>query len=234
KVIELGINPQNVHAIEQGINPDLFFPGNWRAARRQLATRHPQLNEHRPMLLWVGRMVHVKRLDVLLAAASALRRRGREFVLCLAGDGPLRDRIARMVSDRQLSDCVHFVGPLPPESLGEWYRAADVTVLSSESEGLPNVLRESLACGTPFVSTDVGSVREIADERYAVLAPSGDSQTLADGVEVVLNGPHQEHARRYEPRTWDAMAADVVSLLRQCGANGGPAQTSDEAFCHVG
>ncbi len=238
KVIELGVDGDHVHTIRQGINPRLFFTENrltenQQAARARLVSNHPALDGERAMLLWVGRMVDVKRLDVLVTAAAELRRRRREFVLCLAGDGPLREQIAEMVSEQGLENDVLFTGALPPEALGDWYRAANATVMSSDSEGLPNVLRESLACGTPFVATDVGSIREIADERYAILVPSGDAKSLADGLETVLDGTHQENARCYDPRTWEMMAEEVTALLDQCGAENLSTKRSEELVCHV-
>jgi len=234
RVLELGADPKRVHTIPQGINPRTFFPADRQEARDRLVNNDPAPALDGPVLLWVGRMVDVKRLDVLIAAAAELRRRGRTFRLCLAGDGPRRDRIHRIVAEQNLQGHVHFAGSLPPEALGEWYRAADVTVLSSESEGLPNVLRESLACGTPFVSTDVGSIREIADERYSVLVPVGDANALADGVAAVLDGSHHEHARRSVARTWDEMAADVRSLLQQLREDRDVVPIRESVVCHVG
>ncbi|MBX3438819.1 MAG: glycosyltransferase [Planctomycetaceae bacterium] len=215
-VIDLGVDAGRVHTIRQGINPKLFFSGDRSTIRAQLAASQPPLAGVRPLLLWVGRMVPVKRLDWLLAGAEELRRRGRDFILCLAGDGPLRREMEQLTADLGLASCVHFAGSLAPESIGDWYRAADVTVLSSESEGLPNVLRESLACGTPIVSTDVGSVKEIADRRTSVLTPPGDAAALADAIERVLDGPYQTSARESLTRTWSDMAADVARLLEDC------------------
>ena len=83
---------------------------------------------------------------------------------------------------RGLSTYVTFVGPKTHDELPDWYRAADLTVLPSRSEGLPNVLRESLACGTPFVASDVGGIREIADRSSSLLVSSEDPASLADAI----------------------------------------------------
>ena len=94
--------------------------------------------------------------------------------LYLVGDGPLcRDLVARAVA-LGVSARVTFAGPKLHDELPEWYRAADLTVLPSRSEGLPNVLRESLACGTPFVASNVGEINEIADSRFSLLVPPKD------------------------------------------------------------
>jgi glycosyltransferase involved in cell wall biosynthesis len=105
---------------------------------------------------------------------------------------------------------------VPHDALPDWYRAADVTVLSSWSEGLPNVLRESLACGTPFVSTDVGSVREIAVAGWSRLADAGDPVGLADAIGTMLSGNVRTVAETYRARTWEECARQTASVLQNC------------------
>src|SRR6202012_5610727 len=122
-----------------------------------------------------------KAIDVLLNAAANLSSRGVAYHLYLLGDGPLRDALTQQAKSLRLDDSVTFVGPRDPEQIGDWYRAADLTVLSSHSEGLPNVLRESVACGTPFVATDVGGVREIAGETDRLVPPANPA-ALADAI----------------------------------------------------
>ncbi|MEZ6050312.1 MAG: glycosyltransferase [Planctomycetaceae bacterium] len=234
KVIELGVDAGQVHTVTQGINTKQFHNTDRAAARARLAQQHAPVGQKQAILLWVGRMVEVKRLDVLINAVSALRERGRDFVLCLVGDGPLRSATESLVKERGLVHHVLFAGAVPPVSLGDWYRTADVTVLSSESEGLPNVLRESLACGTPFVSTNVGSIAEIADERYAVLVPPNDAHALASGIDEVLKGTHAVHAREYVPRTWEEMAEDVANLFQQSNARPDSANAREGVTCDVG
>src|SRR5213078_1687743 len=117
------------------------------AVRRMLGVR-PNV----PLFVWVGRMVAVKGLDLLLDAADRLRSRGIEFQLVLAGDGPERQRLEDRAIALGLGQSLRFVGSVPHADLPNWYRAADWTVLTSVSEGVPNVLLESHACGTPFVA----------------------------------------------------------------------------------
>src|SRR5262249_35970521 len=146
KVIELGVNPHKVQVVYRGVDQHVFVPGERGEARRRLGIA-PEL----PTLVWVGRMVPVKGLDVLLEAAARLRDHGVDFRLHLVGDGPLRSSLEEQSRRRGLSEVISFKGRVDNHSLPDWYRAADLTVLPSRSEGVPNVLRESLACGTPFV-----------------------------------------------------------------------------------
>ena len=88
-----------------------------------------------------------------------------------------------------LGSAVVFAGPRSQAELADWYRAADVTVLPSLSEGIPNVLLESLACGTPFVASDVGGVREIDGGPTCDLVPPGQPAPLAAALERQLRNP---------------------------------------------
>ncbi|MEZ6057980.1 MAG: glycosyltransferase [Planctomycetaceae bacterium] len=204
----LGVPGERVHTVYQGIDPRQFYPGDQSVARTRL-----QLPPDIPVIVWVGRMVDVKCLDQLIEAAFLLHQQGHRFRLCLLGDGPLKGMLEQQVASLGMQNSVLFAGAVGHDLLPDWYRAADVTVLSSRSEGLPNVFRESLACGVPFVSTDVGSIREIADSRYSQLVPVGDPVQLMRGLVAVLTGPHREGAAGYVPRKWSDTAVEVSEIL---------------------
>jgi glycosyltransferase involved in cell wall biosynthesis len=207
-VLRLGADPARVHVLYQGVDLDTFHSGSRSAARRKL-----NLPNTRPILVWVGRMVDIKRLDVLIAAVAVLRDRGCDFELCLVGDGECRKAAEANARRLKLTDRVRFVGSVPYRETADWYRAADATVLCSDSEGLPNVLRESLACGTPFVSTDVGSIREIAMPEASLLTPAGDVSALAEGMERILADDYRIAAQCYRARSWSDCAADLADIL---------------------
>lgn len=163
-------------------------------------------------------MVAVKGLDTLIAAFDLARQKQSELHLLLVGDGPLRASLQADVQRRGLGGHVTFAGIQSPAQLPDWYRAADLCVLSSWSEGLPNVLREAVACGRPFVSTDVGSVREIAASQagspLAELVPVGDAAAMAMAIERVLRPEYLALAQSVPCRSWRDTAHDLVALLR--------------------
>jgi glycosyltransferase involved in cell wall biosynthesis len=209
KIVALGVPADRVHQLRRGVKGEVFSPGDRAAARRAL-----NLPDDRPILLWVGRMVPVKDLGTLLATCDLLRSQLPDFQLCLVGDGPLRSVVAEEISQRGLADHVKIVGTVPHNQLGDWFRAADLTLLSSRSEGVPNVLLESLACGTPFVSTNVGGVSEIGSSASARLVPPNSPGEFAQAIAAALSEKlHVPECDR--PQTLPQFAQQVASLAER-------------------
>lgn len=196
--IALGVPENRVKTVRQGINPDVFHPGDQTEARKKLG-----LSTGGKILVWVGRMVPVKNLDLLLDAMKRLPTSDLVVTLHLIGDGPSRKALTARVEAEGLSQRIKFAGPIGHDRLADWYRAADAVVLSSTSEGLPNVLREGLACGKPFVTTDVGDVGEIARPEFSHVVPSNDPTAFAAAIEDIMNPKYRQAASNYRPRTWD-------------------------------
>lgn len=183
RVVGLGIPAERVGVFARGVDRERFAPGNGTAARERLG-----LPIDRPIALWVGRMVPVKGLDLLLAAWHGVAADGDvpPPLLVLAGDGEQRAMLE--LAAAALPDRVRFVGSVPNASLPEWYRAADLVVLPSRSEGVPNVLVEGLACGTPFVASDVGGIAGLLEPNSRVV-PAGDIPALASALREALGHP---------------------------------------------
>jgi len=173
-LLEAGIPPERTSVFARGVDRRHFVPGDRSTARGAL-----NLPQDRPILLWVGRMVDVKGLDVLLNALSDPAVQQVNPLLLLAGDGPERASLVALARHLGVDRSVRFLGRTAHAVLPTLYRAADLTVLSSRSEGVPNVLLESLACGTPFVGSDVGSIRDLTERPEAVLAPPDRPDLLA-------------------------------------------------------
>jgi len=210
--LQLGVPGERVRTIRQGIDPETFYPGSQAEARSRLGLT---LATGETMAVWVGRLVGLKRVDVLIRACRLLQAQGQRVRICLLGDGPCRTEWEQLAVNEGVSDLIHFIGPVGHDRLADWYRAADLTVLCSESEGLPNVLRESVACGTPFVSTDVGSIREIAEPKFSELVRVNEIPNLAQGIRSILQGSHREAAQRFTPRTWTETAQDTLALFEE-------------------
>ena len=210
--LEQGVPGDRVRTIRQGIDPQVFHAGDQAEARARLGLSVPP---GETLGVWVGRMVGLKRVDVLILACRMLKERGQRVRVCLLGDGPCRAAWEQLAASAGITDQIQFVGPVGHDRLADWYRAADLTVLCSESEGLPNVLRESVACGTPFVSTDTGSIREIAEPQFAELIPVNNVEALARGIETVVRGNHAQASKQFVARSWSVTARETVALFEE-------------------
>ena len=181
KVLALDVDPKRVHVMRRGVDSAVFFSGDKQAARQQLG-----IPADETALLWVGRMVPVKGVETLVEAMAKLQTLGSKAKLYLVGGGPLRGHIEADVARLQLTDRVQFVGPVAHDDLGPWFRAVDATILPSKSEGIPNVLLESLACGTPWVASKVGGIPEIASGAATRMVAPNDPEELAQAIHQLL------------------------------------------------
>lgn len=142
-----------------------------------------------PWLVFVGRLDYQKGLDTLLEAFRYIVS-ATSAHLVIIGTGPLEAAILQETREPEFGGRVHIVGfqpnPLP------WIRDADLLVLPSRFEGLPNVLIEALACGTQIVSTDCPSgPREILDNgRYGQLVPVENPETMSQAILMGLSGDY--------------------------------------------
>jgi D-inositol-3-phosphate glycosyltransferase len=185
-----GADPTRVAVIPCGVDTQLFTPGDQAAARRALGL------DHRPRLLYVGRIAPIKGLQTLLDGMARLRAAGGDAQLCIVGgdadeplnghEGELRAQLARLA----LGDAVTFVGAQPQERLRTWYVAADATVLPSYYESFGMVALEAMACGSPVVASRVGGLQTTVRDRVTgVLVPDHDAGALAEGLARVLADP---------------------------------------------
>lgn len=181
-VAELGVPRERVHVIYNGIDTDLFRSGPPDRARAKLRFG----SDGEPLILYVGNLVPVKGLDILIDACGMLHRDGARFRCCLVGQGPLESRLRRKAARLGLQERIALLGPRPHTELPDWYQAATVFVLPSYSEGVPNVLLEAAACGTPFIASRVGGISEIAHGDRDQLIPPGDARALAEAMRQAL------------------------------------------------
>jgi glycosyltransferase involved in cell wall biosynthesis len=206
-VVALGIPASKVHVVYQGVDEALFCPGPATAARRRLG-----IPETGKVLVSIGSLVPVKGLDVLMAAMARLAARRSDWRLYLVGDGSSRRDLESLAARLGLGGLVTFVGTVGQDRLPDWYRAADMTVLASRSEGVPNVLRESLACGTPFVATRVGGVPEIAAGTTCRLVAPEDPAALSDAIAAFLDEPRGIPSTG-NLLTWQQSTQQLVDVL---------------------
>jgi glycosyltransferase involved in cell wall biosynthesis/ribosomal protein S18 acetylase RimI-like enzyme len=183
--VKLGIcSPAHIQAIPNGITPATrsksFKPA---ALRRQLGIRESDV-----FVLALARLAADKGLQHLIEAAAILPRDGLKYRIVIAGSGPARSGLERLVARRGVSEAVTFLGFR--EDVGELLAASDLVVLPSLREGLSISLLEAMAAGKPVIATSIGSHRELAAQaEMAVLVPPADPHALAGAIHRCAHDP---------------------------------------------
>jgi len=213
---ELGVTADRLHVLANGVDADRFDVMPRLEARQRL-----KLDVDGRIVLFLGSLLPVKGIDVLIEAirvwqAAAGSRESVTFFI--GGDGPLRRRIGRTVRRHGLSGMVKLVGHVQRDQVGLWMNAADALILPSRNEGCPNVVLESLACGTPVVASGVGAVPDIVGADCGFVIEPGDPQALMASIRTVLSRQWDRQAIRahVDAMTWQDNAARLLGVLNGC------------------
>jgi glycosyltransferase involved in cell wall biosynthesis len=155
----------------------------------------------------------VKGVDVLIEAVAKLIDEGMRPTCYLIGQGPLGRSLDRQARLLGIEGRVRQLGPLPLDRLPDWYRSADVLVLPSHSEGVPSVLVEASACGTPYVASRVGGIPEIAHLGRGRLVAPGEASLLARAIREAVDDTPPPAEVPASFRSYDDVASDLTDLF---------------------
>ena len=174
------------------------------------------------VIMAVGRLVAHKGFDYLVRAAALLAARGVAFTLEFVGEGPERQNLEALARSLGVSGMVRFTGWLTPQGARRAMSRATVLVHPSDGlgDGLPNVVREAMAVGTPVIASDVAGIPDALSDGCGVLVPPKEPVPLADAIERLLAdaGLRRDIARaarhrveaRYDRRINGARLADLL------------------------
>lgn len=163
-----------------GIDLEEWKPKDRNASREKYGYSNQEKN-----MLYVGRLEREKRVDLLIKSLPLIGRSIDDCSLSIVGDGTQRKELEAL-SDGIAPGAVRFVGTQPQEAVRELMEASDVFCLASSFESGPLVVLESLASGTPVVSTDVGRVREFMPDSSTGRIVSQDKEAIAEAVVNLL------------------------------------------------
>lgn len=145
-------------------------------------------------ILAVGRLVAKKGFDVLLDALTLLKKQNVAFRCTLVGGGPLQEGLAAQIDALGIGDMVTMVGPMPQPDIINMMKNANMVVApcviseDGDRDGLPTVLLESMALGTPVISTQVAGIPElVSDGLTGLCVPERNPQALADAMRRLLD-----------------------------------------------
>jgi glycosyltransferase involved in cell wall biosynthesis len=209
---KLGVDEENVHVILHGVDLHLFHPPE----NRDLLRHRFRLS--RPTLQSVGNLIESKGHHIVIETLTSLP----DMELLIAGRGEQENTLKRLALARGVADRVRFLGFLGPHELRDVYGAADALVLMSSREGIPNVLMESMACGTPVIATNVGGVAEaVTCDEAGILCSERTPAALVAAIRSLLAAyPDRSATRRFAERfCWDDTIRQHVKLMHEVTSN---------------
>jgi glycosyltransferase involved in cell wall biosynthesis len=211
----LGFRPDRVSVVHPGVDPR-FSPGGTRSGQ--------------PLVVAVGRLVAVKRFDLLVHALVELKASHPALRAVIVGDGYERGALRELIARSDADGWIQLAGRVDDETLLGLYRSAWVLASTSAREGWGMTLTEAAACGTPAVATRIAGHLDAVDEgRSGLLADdlpgivAALDRVLADAdLRRRLQDGALAHARRF---TWEATARGTLEALAEEAdrhARGGP------------
>lgn len=202
-VDDLGFKAGMVHVVPPGVDPR-FSPGGERSAT--------------PLVVAVGRLVPVKRVELLVDAIVGLRARHPDLELVVVGDGYRREQLEAQIHAAGAERYVTLAGHLTDDAVVDLYRRAWVLASASAREGWGMTVTEAAACGTPAVATRIAGHSDAVAEGVSGLLADGPEE-LVSALDRVLGDPAlrarlSDGARRHAERfTWAATARGTLEVL---------------------
>ena len=191
KVQALGVSPDNVVTLRNGVDLERFQPLDRSAIRARLDLAGP-------VWLAVGNLVELKGVHITLAALA----KTADATLLIVGDGPEKARLRDLAHRLGVDARTRFLGNVPHAKLCDYYNAADAMVLASSREGMPNVVLESLACGTPVIAAPFESAAELirVPEAGEVAGSRTADAIVAAWRQLQSRNPQRSATRRFAER----------------------------------
>lgn len=172
-----------------------------------------------PSVLVVGRLVPVKRHDLMVRAAALARAEVPDLTLTIVGEGYEREHLQSVIAHLGAEDWVELTGHLREEELVARYQASWVVASASAREGWGLSLTEAAACGTPAVATHIAGHRDAVRDGVSGVLTDGTAEALAGGlVQVLRDEPTRDRLRRGALQratelSWEKTALGVMRVL---------------------
>jgi teichuronic acid biosynthesis glycosyltransferase TuaC len=215
-MLKMGLSAERVQVIGNGIDASRFSPVDPGEARQRL-----NIPQGGPVVVSVGSLIPRKGFQYLIPAFAEIAPKFPGARLYIIGEGNYRLELQQLAERLSVQEQVFLTGNRPNEELKFWFSGANVSCLVSSREGWPNVLQESLACGTPVVATNVWGAPEVITSPDLGLLVEQNTAAIAAGLQSALDRPWDRTAiaAHAQQRTWEVVAAEVDSYLRSVTAN---------------
>jgi len=141
-----------------------------------------------PCIGYIGRLSAEKGVHLFVQALPAILRNHKNLRVCIGGDGSLKGSIKPLLEEEGISDRIDLPGWISHDELPGYFNRLQLLVLPSSTEGLPNIMLEAMACGTPVLATPVGAIPDvIKDGITGFIMENNSPECITENVNRALN-----------------------------------------------
>lgn len=172
-------------------------------------------------ILTVGRAVKRKGFPYLIMAIpDVISKSTMPFHVNIVGTGPYLQELIKLTEELGVEEYVRFRGLVAHNEIHKVYQSADVFILPSLAEGMPNVILEAMASGLPVITTDTGGTKELI-KGNGINIPMRDSKVIADAIINFINNPILKNDMSLKSRkiaesmSWKKVAQDYFEMYKE-------------------
>ena len=152
-----------------------------------------EIDQRENLVGYVGRLSEEKGILNFVGSILEILKKKKDLEFLIGGDGQLKDKIMACLDDNLIGSKVKLAGWISHDELPDYLNELKLIVLPSYTEGLPNIMLEAMACGTPVLATSVGAIPDIIkDEETGFLMKNNTSECITENITRVLNSPDLE------------------------------------------
>ena len=214
-LVEQGVEAKKIRVISNGVDSDIYSPGDKLQSRQQLGVRLDA-----KLIVSLGNVQRRKGYDLLVESIAPYRDTPsfRSVILGGVNEPATMASLEARVAQLGMSDQVQFVGQATPDVVVQWLRAADAFVLPTRREGCCNAVLEALSSGVPVITTPAGdNTKFVVDGQNGFIVPHEDPKGLHRAIEQAWEHPWDPRAisQSVHQYTWDGTAEKVHMFFQE-------------------
>ena len=169
-------------------------------------------------ILFASRLIERKGLQVIIPGLHELiKNSGKKIRLTVVGDGPYREQLERLVSENHVEAYISFEGYKNKAEILEYYQKADIFILPSQKEGMPNVVLEAMSCGLPIIMTPCEGSDELVKDNGIIVVRDRFMNEMADivqNVTLMKDMALASRRRAVQYFSWDGIVSRYLELFQ--------------------